>query len=155
MKNILMIALLLIITISCDKNQRAVKNLDGEWKASKIVLKDVSEIQDIPNIPDISNLNLAALADIKINFTECELKDDDYCSMKTTVKFQNQAETGTSTGLFKVSDKGTVMEFKTSETTTATSDIETYLSTGIFKITELSDSDLKMTKGENIFEFKK
>jgi len=130
MKKILMIALIAIAAISCNKDQKAVKKLDGEWKATKFIDADEPAV------------NYAAVIDIRVIFTECELKDDDYCTMTTKVTFDG--DTQTETGLFKVSGDGTTMEFKGSDGT-----IET------FEITELSKDEFKMSGDGDIYEFEK
>jgi len=130
MKKILMIALIAVAAISCNKDQKAVKKLDGEWKAVKFIDADEPTV------------NLAALFDIRAIFTECELKDDDYCTVTTKVTFDGNTETESSQ--FKVSGDGTIMEFKSAD-----GSIET------FEITELSKDELKMSGDGDIYEFEK
>ena len=130
MKKIFMIALIAVAAISCNKDQKAVKKLDGEWKATKFI--DADE----------PTLNIAALVDFRVTFNECKLKDDEYCTMTTQVTFG--AETDTDVSLFKVSGDGAIMEFKDTDGSTET-----------FEITELSKSEFKMTSNGDIYEFEK
>jgi len=143
MKNILTLILIAITLLACDKNQRTVKKLDGQWKSHKLILASQPTI------------NLAAFGDLTLTFNECELEDDEYCTMNTSIKIVNQANTTESTGLFKVSGEGTELEFKPDEPSENSTQLDSIITAGTFKITDLSGDDLKMSKDGDIFEFKK
>jgi len=143
MKNIVIITLIAVAVISCNKNQSAVKSLDGEWKSHKLILASQPTV------------NLAAFSELTLVFNECELEDNEYCTMNTSIKLDNEPNTFNSTGLFKVSSEGTELEFKPNETSANPTLLDSIMTSGTFKITDLSGEDLKMTKDGDIFEFKK
>jgi hypothetical protein len=93
MKNVLFLFSLaaMLIFASCNKDQQAVKMLDGTW-----------EVSTVNGFPVPSNSEVYH----KYTFSNCTLKDDEYCD----VKFQNNNET--SNFLYKVSEKGTKLTFK-------------------------------------------
>lgn len=93
MKNVfffLSISALLILT-ACDKDQNAVKMLDGTW--------ELSTVNGFP-IPANSE------AYHKYTFSNCKLKDNEYCD----VVYTDNSETWNF--LYNVSGKGTVMTVK-------------------------------------------
>jgi len=93
MKNVfffLSISALLILT-ACDKDQKAVKMLDGTW--------ELSAVNGFP-IPVNSE------AYHTYTFSNCKLKDNEYCD----VVYTDNSETWNF--LYNVSGKGTVMTVK-------------------------------------------
>lgn len=93
MKNVLLVLSMAVFMVlaSCNKDQKAVKTLDGTW--------EVSTVNGFP-VPASSE------AYHKYTFSNCKLKDDEYCD----VKYQDNYET--SNFLYKVSEKGTKLTFK-------------------------------------------
>ena len=132
MKKLLMIALIAITAIACNKNQSAVKKLDGEWKATKLIFS---------NKPTI---NYATVFDYRLIFNVCDLKDNEYCSMTTKITFDTDVET--ETGFFKVTSDGTVLILSEDA---ANGDDQT------LTIVDLSSDKLKLTlkEGNDTIEF--
>ena len=124
-----MITLIVLTAISCNKNQKAVRQLDGEWKATKLISTDEPLI------------NYAALIDVRLTFDNCKLADNEYCSMSSSTTFGSETET--TNGLFKVTEDGTTMEFLIDG------------GTEIITITDLSNSELKMTRDDSTWELEK
>ncbi|MBD3638605.1 MAG: hypothetical protein HUJ25_14725 [Crocinitomicaceae bacterium] len=95
MKKIVFMTLALVglVMISCNKDQSAVKKLDGTWKS---VEQDGSAIAD-------SN-------QVTYTFMNCKLKTDEYCD--ATGKYSD----GTTENFeYKVSGDGTIMSWKTDD----------------------------------------
>ncbi|MFD1552069.1 hypothetical protein DNU06_00775 [Putridiphycobacter roseus] len=81
---IVMMSFAFVFTIaSCNKNQKAVKNLDGSWKLVKVNGEAVEEDE-------------AATYD----FDNCKLKSEEYCDL--TITEDGSVETAT----YKVTDDG-------------------------------------------------
>jgi hypothetical protein len=124
--------MLMFIVASCNKDQRAVKTLDGKWQQTKMNGNpiDADEIYTI-------------------EFKACKLKKEEYCVVTVSEVYFGQ--TFTFTGDFKVIDKGETLELRfTSQGTTQISR---------FKIKELSKSTLiiEVTEGTSVYteEYKK
>lgn len=87
--------LLLLITLSsCNKDQRAVKRLNGQWESVKI------GGFSIPNTHESYHT---------LSFNECKLKDNDYCEV-TIKDTENSVKT-----LYRVENDGTRLVYKTDE----------------------------------------
>lgn len=95
MKKILLIALITITAIACNKNQRAVKKLDGEWKVTKITYTEDNVSESETDI------------DMTLSFDNCKLKNNEYCSMTTTLT--SDSDTYTESGFYKVTSDGTIL----------------------------------------------
>jgi hypothetical protein len=103
MKKILLIALVGILAFACNKDQQAVKKLDGTWKAQFYYVTEDGEKSD----------NLAASPDsfsFTMTFESCKLKNDEFCSASSTTTFDGESET--TSFLYRVINDGTVMELK-------------------------------------------
>jgi len=107
MKKILMIALIAVAVISCNKNQKAVRILDGEWKATSYIDSDEPTV------------NYAAFLDFRMIFDGCKLKDNEFCSLTYKITFGTDVDT--ETFLYKVTSDGTVLETKANSTSTSSS----------------------------------
>lgn len=85
--------MLMFVVTSCNKNQSAVKKLDGQWQLTKQngVAVDADDIS-------------------KITFTECKLKKDEYCDIQFSYTILGQ--TITNSGQFLVTDDGETLEIK-------------------------------------------
>ncbi len=87
--------LILLITLSsCNKDQRAVKRLNGKWESVKI------GGFSIPNTHESHHT---------LRFNECKLKDDEYCEV--TIE---DAESSIKT-LYRIENDGTRLVYKTDE----------------------------------------
>lgn len=79
----LLVIMTALVVISCNKNQSAVKKLDGTWTLKKI---------DGSDVPDSLQYTTT--------FTKCKLRKEEWCDMSVTYD-------GTTTEYeFKVTDKG-------------------------------------------------
>ena len=127
MKNVLLFSTLMLMFFvsSCNKDQRAVRILDGTWQLTKI------------------NGN-AVEANIiyKLSFTKCKLRKDEYCTIKEEFSLAGSSSTGI--GEFLVTDKGETLELRF--TISGTTMIERY------KIKELTKSKLilEITQGTSV-----
>ena len=72
MKKILMIALIALTAIACNKNQRAVKKLDGEWGLTLI-----SYTEDNVTVTETDYYLIW-------KFDNCKLKNNDFCNLTST-----------------------------------------------------------------------
>ncbi|NOQ73325.1 MAG: hypothetical protein GQ574_15070 [Crocinitomix sp.] len=100
MKKLLMIAAVLLIAVACDKNQKAVKTLDGNWKATAFTVSEDGVTVDY----------LAFGFAVNMNFDACKLKDDEFCNMTTTFTFDGDTET--ESDVYRVTNDGERLEQK-------------------------------------------
>jgi hypothetical protein len=129
MKKYILIASLLFLTIACNKNQKAVKLLAGDWEATKLVTtgSDGTAI----------DLLTGGFVSVDYNFDNCKLKDDNYCNMTTTTSisvFGFINESTVTNDLFTIKGDGKIMEVKTDSTANT------------INITELSKTTLKASQ---------
>lgn len=124
--------MLMFVVASCNKNQAAVKKLDGTWQLTH----ENGQPVDADDI-------------VKLTFTKCKLAKDEYCTLTFTTIFLGQ--TFTSSAMYLVMDKGETMEIK------YTSQGQTSIDR--FKIKELTKSKLviEVTEGTSVSteEYKK
>lgn len=120
MKKLLFLGLVLLGVglVSCNKNQKAVKKLDGEWTVTKFLTpnEETGELEDL------------AAGDVKLSmeFGTCKLKDDEWC----TYKFSAGAVSVNS--FYQITDGGDILEIRED---IATSDED------FFTIVELSKDE--------------
>ena len=129
MKNIILIATVLLLTIACNKNQKAVKLLAGDWEAVKLVTTNANG--------DVINILANDIFNVDYHFDNCELEDDNYCNMSTSKTITLFGITGAPTvtnELFTIKNDGTIMEVKTDSTTNT------------INILELTETTLKATQ---------
>jgi hypothetical protein len=86
---------------SCDKNQKAVKKLSGEWSATKILESNGN------TVTDLKTQGVSAT----YKFNKCKLKNDEYCeySLTKTTTTGSITNTQTENGFYKVTEDGTKM----------------------------------------------
>lgn len=144
MKRILMIAAIALIAVACNKNQAAVKKLDGTWN-----------ITSMTSTVDGLQIELIGLAieSGTMSFEGCKLKDDEFCNMTVTLKASALfgGLSSTDTYLYAVTDDGTKLQQKedlSSTTINLIEIIELTRSTGEFKQidTDGTVSTIKLTK---------
>jgi len=133
MKRILMIALIAVTAIACNKNQKAVKKLDGTWKVTQLIIT-----QDAFSVTQTD-------LDLTMTFHNCKLKNNEYCSLTTTLI--DDSVTKTSSMFYKVTSDGTIL---ITADDTAGSENES------MTIVELSKSQLTLqqTDGDLMFDLK-
>ncbi len=128
MKKLFMIAAIALIAVACNKNQKAVKKLEGNWNATEFMVTDGEFTVDY----------LAFGFTIQMIFDGCKLKNDEVCNMTTTITFDGETETEAS--VYRVTNDGERLEQK--ENLTATS-LET------IDIVELTKTSLKLVLVED------
>ncbi|WP_027420685.1 hypothetical protein [Crocinitomix catalasitica] len=106
MKKILMIAVLGLIAFSCNKDQKAVKQLDGQWDAQFFytILDDVKS----DNLVDPTTTE----GSFSMSFTTCKLKKDEFCSLTITDNVSEEEESLTGSWLYRTSGDGAYLELK-------------------------------------------
>jgi hypothetical protein len=125
MKKILMIAAAVLLMVSCDKDQKAVKKLDGKWNVTKMLVTEDGKSLDL--------ITFGAV--VEYSFNSCKLADDEFCDV--SVVFTALGETSeTSSGKFKVTGDGTVL--------TIADDVATTESYTTFEIVELKGSNCSL-----------
>ena len=96
MRKLLLVLFVGLAVISCDKNQTAVKKLDGKWNTTKATLSDNTG----------KSLDLIALGmKVEWNFTKCKLKDEEFCDYTVTTTLNG--DVNSEVGVFKVEGDGT------------------------------------------------
>lgn len=113
MKRILMIAAVVLLAVACNKNQSAVKKLDGEWNVTKMLITEDGKAA-------IDFISLGASVNYK--FTKCKLSTDEYCDLSVTNTFDGSSDVYN--GVFKVTDDGTTLVQADSDTSSVTTSIE-------------------------------
>jgi hypothetical protein len=99
MKKLLLLSFITLLLTACNKNQRAVKKLDGNWTIDKYVFTFSNGL----------GIDLVALgAQGTYNISGCVLKDDEYCNYThdLTVNSPFLDTTITESNQYKVINKG-------------------------------------------------
>lgn len=123
MKKLLLIATIAIAIVSCDKNQKSVKTLDGNWNVTSIKFTE----------DGVSEEYLESGSTFKLSFDGCKLKDDEYCVMTSTST--NGATSEIESSVYRVIEDGSKLEIKDSLTSSTSEIIE---------IVELDKENLKL-----------
>ncbi len=89
----LITAVALLVFASCNKNQKAVKTLDGSWE---LVSTDGVAVTDPDDVTTVT-------------YSNCKLKKDEYCEVTT------KDSDGTETAMYKVEDDGETLIYKVTE----------------------------------------
>ena len=126
MKKLLFIAFVGLLLVGCNKNQKAVKTLDGKWKATSFVITDGSVSLDL----------LLFGVSFEMDFENCKLKNDETCDISLTVTDLDGSEV--ENGKYKVTDDGERLEVIDNTNTTTT-----------YTIKELTKTDLELTGKED------
>jgi len=101
MKKLLFIAFIGLVLISCNKNQKVVKVLDGKWIATSFIVTDGQNSEDWLTILGIK---------YQMEFENCKLKKDETCDMTITVT-DSDGLSGVEGGNYKVIDDGNKIEY--------------------------------------------
>lgn len=104
MKKLLFVAVAVsgLMLVSCNKNQSAVKKLDGSWTVTKAATTDGGVTYD-----PIANGDMTQ----SMTFTACKLKTDEWCNMTTTTNISGWPES-TESDVFRVTGDGMTLESK-------------------------------------------
>lgn len=72
MKKLLFIGFLALSIVACNKNQSAVRKIDGKWKAESYTISNGTTVTDV-----LETTNL----DYEYNFETCKLKTEETCGL--------------------------------------------------------------------------
>ena len=127
MRKLLFVAVAIsgLMLVSCNKDQAAVKKLDGAWTVTKAATTENGVTYDFVASGDAS---------MSLTFTGCKLKADEWCTMTSTVTWGNL--TDTESDVFRVTGDGMTFEQK-DDAASSTAEIST--------ITELTKTSFTMT----------
>lgn len=100
MKKLLFIAFVAVTLVACNKNQKAVKILDGKWIATTFIVTDGQDSEDF-----LTEFGLK----YELQFENCKLKTDETCDITTTSTYPD--ETFVENGQYKVIDDGSKIEY--------------------------------------------
>lgn len=129
MKNLFVtcLAVMALVLVSCNKNQAAVKKLDGTWTATEMMFSEGGLSLDLIDLGGSGSFT----------FNSCKLKKDEWCTGSSTLTTPALlgGATETTSQLYRVIEDGTKMEMKESDTSTAT----------IITIVSLTEESLEMT----------
>lgn len=78
MKKILLIGLLAITIVACNKNQSAVKKIDGKWKAESFTVSSGSNTVKV--------LESVVGSTLEYDFESCKLKKEEACPLTITTR---------------------------------------------------------------------
>ncbi len=129
MKKIIMIAAIALLAVACNKNQAAVKKLDGTWKATSVKSTD-----DGVTVELIGTF----VTSYTFVFDGCKLKTDEFCNVTSTIVTPFGTET--EADLYRVTEDGEKIEMKDDASSTT---VNTATITDLTK----SDCTLTMTEG--------
>lgn len=103
MKRILMIAAIALLAVACSKDQKVVNRLDGTWKANRLTVSSGAITGDL--------IGLGVITSATLTFSDCKLKADEWCTASSSTVYAT-GETENDTYLYRVTEKGTVLETK-------------------------------------------
>ncbi|MFT5819181.1 MAG: hypothetical protein ACI8ZM_000404 [Crocinitomix sp.] len=130
MKKFLMIAAVALIAVACNKNQAAVKKLDGTWNATAF---NYTEDGVTANWLELGFITSATYV-----FDGCKLKNDEFCNLTTTVV--SSFGTNTESDLYNVTNDGETLQTKDDASSTTVNAITIdELTNSTLKISETSD----------------
>ncbi len=134
MKKLFLLIPVFLIAIACNKDQAAVKKLDGTWTINKLEIE--TELFGIPIALDMIELGGHGT----MTFDACKLKKDEWCNVSSNIFNPVDSITEISSDLYRVIDDGTTLETKESDTSSTTT---------LMTITELTKTSLKVNWVEN------
>jgi len=129
-----MIAAIALLAVACNKDQAAVKKLDGTWKATSMTQTDGGVTVELIG---------TFLESATMVFDGCKLKDDEFCNLTTTTKVVAAFGGGTETdaSLYRVTGDGTKLESKDDASSTTVDTME------IIELTK-SNAEFKQTDSD-------
>lgn len=125
-----MIAAVGLIAVACNKNQAAVKKLDGTWNVTELKVTEDGVTLDLIESGWVNSAT--------IMFDGCKLKDDEFCTMTTTTTTDFGDDT--ESDVYAVADDGTTLQTKDDMASTTIESIE---------IVELSKTDCKLKQTDD------
>jgi len=130
MKNLLTIIAVTLLFVACNKNQSAIKKLDGTWAATELVETDLET--------GLSYDRIALGETFKLTFSNCKLKDDEWCNSNSISTLDELIFTANL--LYNVQNKGKQLITKV----TPTGEIS-----DTYTIVELTKSRLVLTETDD------
>lgn len=130
MKKVLMIAAVALLAVACNKNQAAVKKLDGTWKATQINYTEDGVTVDFIESGFINSATYV--------FDGCKLKDDEFCNLTTTIDTDFGSDT--ESDLYNVTNDGETLQTKDDASSTTINTIT---------IDELTKSNLTISETDS------
>ena len=141
MKKLLMIAAIALMAVACNKNQAAVKKLDGKWKAT-IITTTISGIT-------FDLIATGAIKSAEFTFENCKLKKDELCNA-TYTEINALDITTVDSSLYKVTEEGTKIETQEDPSSTTITAYEILdLTNSLLKVRRVIDGvtyDMTMAK---------
>lgn len=128
MKRLLLVCAVGLIAVACNKNQKAVKKLDGVWEVTSIKYTEDGTTEE----------GLIDGYSATLTFDGCKLKKDEFCGLTTVTSFGGDTETDTQ--VYRVVDDGETLETKENATSTSIDRLE---------IVELDKENLKLKEIED------
>ncbi len=117
---------------ACNKDQRVVNRLEGDWKVTSVKFY-------VNNVID-NSFTLDPNETILLTFDDCKLKSDDWCNVVT--KSTSNGQTQTENGIYQVTDDGEKIILDDDGSITSTDDRVTA------NITESSKKSFKFSWSE-------
>jgi len=113
-----MIAAVAIMAVACNKDQSAVRKLNGTWNATSIV-QTIGGV----SVEVLGSEDFGGITSSSFTFEDCKLKDDEFCSSTSTIVTPDG--TFTTSMLYRTTDDGETLETKeeASSTTINSSEI--------------------------------
>lgn len=131
MKRIMLVCAIAMFAVSCNKNQKTVKELDGSW-----------EVTSIKYIDEDGTVEEDMEEDVNLTFTfdNCKLKKDEYCTVRIDESYDGFLDSYTN--VYRVTDDGETLEIKETATETYVEDFEIKeLSKDVLKISDTEDGE--------------
>lgn len=82
MKKLLMIAVIALVAVACNKDQKVVKKLDGTWNCTSWM----------ETYGGSSEEYIADGYTFKMGFNNCKLKDDEFCEVTITQTYDGESD---------------------------------------------------------------
>lgn len=135
-KTLFILAAIMLITVSCDKNQKAVKMLNGVWTltSTQVTNLETLVVNGIPANED--NVQ-------ELDFDNCKLKNDEFCTVTSIITLDNDDPTYW-VSVYKISEDGTKLEMGESKYDTELDE---------FEIISIDEESLVMTWVDEDEEF--
>jgi len=111
MKKLLFFLSLTALIVACNKNQKAVKVLEGSWSADKMEVTYV--VLGTSLTKDIVGEGGSAI----FSFTRCKLKDVEWCDFSMDIHDAVADTTYAYSGFFRVVSDGKLIETKETDST--------------------------------------
>ena len=111
-KNFFMAATMALVFVSCNKDQAAIKKLDGTWNANQMNFSENGLTFDLIGLGGSSTFT----------FNNCKLKKDEWCDGSNTITMPALlgGETESTNYEYRILGDGTQLEIKDSDTTSET-----------------------------------